>query len=390
MQKKTGGEGNRNDVWIAGAGLSAAVVARELAEAGHHVQVFEARDHIAGNCYTERDPETGIILHRYGPHIFHTGDDEVWDYVNRFTTFVPYDHKVWTTVGGRVFPLPISLATINQFYGRAMGPAEARDFLADIAEDIPHPRNFEEQALSMIGRDLYEAFFKGYTEKQWGRSPTELPASILKRLPVRFSYEGSYFAHAHQALPRDGYTPMVEAMLDHPSITVHISTPLDPAEVPDGVHLFWSGPLDAYFDHVHGHLGYRTLDFRHERTSGDFQGCPVMNYGEPDVPYTRITEHKHFAPWESHDSTIITREYSREAGPDDIPYYPIRLTNEKEQLALYVKAAKETQGVTFLGRLATYRYLDMDVCIREALDASRAFLAAEAKGERLPALLVSP
>jgi len=390
MSKPKGNYGGKRDVWIAGAGLSGAVVARELAEAGHGVTVFESRDHIAGNCHTERDPETGVMLHRYGPHIFHTGDTEVWNYVNRFTTFMPYDHKVWTTVGGHVFPLPISLATINQFYGRAMGPAEAQDFIREIAEDIPEPKNFEEQALSMIGRDLYEAFFKGYTEKQWDRSPTELPASILKRLPVRFSYEGSYFNHPHQALPKDGYTPMVEAMLDHPAIEVKLSTPLNPKNLLEDAHVFWSGPLDAYFDYAHGRLGYRTLDFRHERTTGDFQGCPVMNYGETDVPYTRITEHKHFAPWESHKSTLISREYSREAGPDDIPYYPIRLTEEKEQLASYVEAANAETGVTFLGRLATYRYLDMDVCIREALDASRAFLAAEGRGERLPAFLVSP
>ncbi len=380
----------KRPVWIAGAGLSGAVIARQLAEAGHPVEVFDSRDHVAGNCYTERDAETGVLVHHYGPHIFHTNDMEVWDYLRRFGTFREYAHRVWTTVGGRVYPLPISLATINQFYGRSLRPAEARDFIAERADPIAAPETFEEQALSMIGRDLYEAFFRGYTEKQWGRSPRELPASILKRLPVRFSYEGSYFAHSVQAMPEDGYTPIVSAMLDHPGIRLHLSTPLSRAEVPKDAHLFWSGPLDAYFGHVHGDLGYRTLDFEHEIHPGDFQGCPVMNYGDPEVPFTRITEHKHFMPWEDHDKSVVTREYSRACENGDIPYYPIRLVAEKDVLRRYVQAAEGCDGVTFVGRLGTYRYLDMDVCVREALDCARAFLNAEASGVSLPPFVAAP
>jgi UDP-galactopyranose mutase len=377
-------------VWIAGAGLTGAVLARQLAEAGLAVRVFEARDHIAGNCHTERDAQTGVLLHRYGPHIFHTGDDEVWAYVNRFARFRPYAHKVWTTLGSHVYPMPVTLATINQFYGRAMSPGEARAFIAAEAEPIETPANFEEQALSMIGKRLYEAFFKGYTQKQWGRDPRELPAAILKRLPLRFSYEGGYFNHPHQGMPEDGYTPMVAAMLDHPGITVELETALDPGRVPGGTHLFWSGPLDAYFGHRLGRLGYRTLRFEHDRRQGDFQGCPVMNYGDADVPYTRITEHKHFAPWEAHDQTLITREYAAACGPEDIPYYPIRLAQEKSLLRDYVTAAEQTRGVTFAGRLGTYRYLDMDVCIREALDLAASYLAARAKGQGLAAFAQPP
>ena len=375
------------EVWIAGAGLSGAVIARELAEAGYKARVFEARDHVAGNCYTERDAETGVLVHRYGPHIFHTGDAEVWAYVQRFARFIDYSHKVWTEVGGQVFPMPITLATINQFYGRNLNPEAARAFIAGKAEAIETPANFEEQALSMIGRELYEAFFKGYTQKQWGRDPRDLPAAILKRLPLRFSYEGSYFNHPHQAMPEAGYTPLIEAMLDHPSISVTLSQALDPHTVPEGTHLFWSGPLDAYFGHRLGRLGYRTLDFEHARQTGDFQGCPVMNYGDVDIPQTRITEHKHFAPWESHDQTLISYETSRDCGPDDIPYYPIRLAEEKALLSDYVTAAEAVPGVSFVGRLGTYRYLDMDVCIREALDMARAFLGA---GGQAPAFLHSP
>ena len=371
-------------VLIIGAGLSGAVIARQLAEAGQPSHVIEARDHVAGNCHTTRDSDTGVMHHVYGPHIFHTGDDEVWDYVTRFARFRTYSHRVLTTVGDRVFSMPINLLTINQFFGRTFRPQEAADFIAAQATPMDDPQTFEDQALAMIGPDLYAAFFKGYTEKQWGCSPRDLPASILKRLPVRFTYNDSYFAHPHQGVPEEGYTALVEAMLDHPDITVTLGTAFNPADRPADAHLFWSGPLDGYFGHDLGHLGYRTLDFEHTRLDGDYQGCPVMNYGDSDVPYTRITEHKHFAPWESHDRTLITHEYSRLCGVDDIPYYPIRLVDEKAMLAQYVTRAQATSGVSFAGRLATYRYLDMDVCIREALDMAAAFLEARQNGTPPP------
>lgn len=376
-------------VTIAGAGLSGAVLARDLAEAGYMVAVHEARHHVAGNCHTERDTDTGILMHRYGPHIFHTDDDDVWAYVNRFGTFRPYAHRVWSEVGGRVFPMPISLATINQFFATNMGPRQARAFVARKAKAITTPRNFEEQALTMIGPELYEAFFKGYTSKQWGCCPRDLPASIWKRLPLRFSYEGGYFTHRHQGMPQDGYTPMVQAMLDHPNIAVHLNAPLDPA-VSHGGHIFWSGPLDAYFDHRQGRLGYRTLDFEDEVKTGDFQGCAVMNYADVDVAYTRITEHKHFTPWEDHAQTIITRERARACGPNDTPYYPLRLAQEKAILRDYMRTAEATSGVTFIGRLGTYRYLDMDVCVREAREVAAAFIDAQRSGRTLGAFVHAP
>ena len=361
-------------VVIVGAGLSGAVIARQLAEAGVTSHVIEAREHVAGNCHTARDPDTGVMVHAYGPHIFHTGDDAVWNYVNRFADFVPYRHRVLTTVGDEVFAMPIHLSTINQFFGTDMSEAEAEAFIATKADKtITDPQNFEEQALAMIGPELYGAFFKGYTMKQWGCDPRALPASILKRLPLRFSDDDSYFAHPHQGLPRHGYTAMVAAMLDHPAITVSLNTAFDAAKH-KGDHLFYSGPLDGYFDHRLGHLGYRTLDFETFTETGNFQGTPVMNYGAAEVPYTRITEHKHFAPWEEHTATVCTREFSRLCDENDIPYYPIRLVEEKAVLSEYVRIAEATPGVTFVGRLATYRYIDMDVCIREALDLAAGFL----------------
>ncbi|MCP9482397.1 UDP-galactopyranose mutase [Shimia sp. CNT1-13L.2] len=379
------------NILLVGAGLSGAVIGRRLAEAGHDITIVDGRDHIGGNCHTERDAETDVMVHVYGPHIFHTDDEEVWTYVNEFTTFMPYKNRVKTTSQGQVFSLPINLHTINQYYGKTMRPDEAREFIASIGDSsIEEPETFEEQALKFVGPDLYEAFFKGYTEKQWGCSPTELPASILKRLPVRFNYDDNYFFHKFQGMPENGYTPMIEAILKHDKITVKLNTWYTP-EMGEGFdHVFWSGPLDGFFDYKLGRLGYRTLDFEKFTERGDYQGCAVMNYGDRDVPFTRITEHKHFSPWEEHEGTVCYREFSRSCTPDDIPYYPIRMVDEKAMLADYVALAEESEGVTFVGRLGTYRYLDMDVTIREAMDTATMFLEHQEKGSKMPAFAVSP
>lgn len=380
-----------HSILLVGAGFSGAVIARELAEAGHRCTVIDRRDHIAGNCHTRRDPDTGVLVHVYGPHIFHTGDSEVWDYVCRFTTMMPFAHRVKTTARGAVYGLPVNLHTINQFFGKTFRPEEARAYIENLADtSITDPKTFEEQALRFVGRDLYEAFFKGYTEKQWGCAPSALPASILKRLPLRFSYDDGYFNHPHQGMPRDGYDALVGAILDHPGITVQLGTAYDAPMAKAFDHVFYSGPLDGYFDFALGQLGYRTLDFERFTHEGDYQGCAVMNYGDADVPFTRITEHKHFAPWESHTASTCYREYSRACEPQDTPYYPIRLVEEKALLRDYIDRARQTRGVTFVGRLGTYRYLDMDVTIREALDTARAYLAAYDKGIKMPTFVTPP
>jgi UDP-galactopyranose mutase len=377
-------------IGIAGAGFSGAVVARQFAEAGHRVDVFDTRPHIGGNCYTERRGD-GVQVHVYGPHIFHTQWAHVWDYVNRFGEFRPYTHRVKATAQGSVYSLPVNLHTINQFFGTTMSPHEAAAFVESKAEgSIADPQTFEEQALRFVGSDLYQAFFAGYTSKQWGVSPTELPASILKRLPLRFNYDDNYFNHPFQGMPADGYTPIIEAILDHPSITVELGRAVTADELSSYEHAVWTGPIDAYFDYAEGRLAYRTLDFEEEAHEGDFQGCPVMNYCDRAVPFTRITEHKHFAPWEEHDSTVIYREFSRECGPDDIPYYPIRLVDDRAVLETYVDRASRTTGVSFLGRLGTYRYLDMDVTIKEALDAASTALAAVEAGGPIPPFFLDP
>nr|WP_298097653.1 UDP-galactopyranose mutase [uncultured Shinella sp.] len=381
----------KEKILIVGAGLSGAVIGRELAQEGYKVDILDARNHIGGNCHTVRDEATGVMVHVYGPHIFHTDDAEVWDYVNGFTTFMPYKNRVKTTSGGQVFSLPVNLHTINQFFGKTFRPDEARVFLEEQADKtISDPQTFEEQALRFVGNDLYEAFFKGYTQKQWGCSPTELPASILKRLPVRFNYDDNYFFHKFQGMPANGYTEMIEGILDHPNIHVSLETSFRRDQVAGYAHVFYSGPLDGYFDYELGRLGYRTLDFERFTYDGDYQGCAVMNYGDVAVPYTRITEHKHFSPWEEHKGSVCYREFSRACGPDDIPYYPIRLVEEKAQLADYVGRAEQEKYVTFVGRLGTYRYLDMDVTIREALDTARLYLARRDEGAAMSAFLHAP
>lgn len=377
-------------VAVVGAGFSGAVVARELAEAGHSIEVFESRDHVAGNCHTRRH-ESGVMVHVYGPHIFHTQHERVWNYVRRFATFKPYRHRVRAMVGEKAFQMPMNLGLINSFFGTTFTPAEAEAFVATKADaTITNPTSFEDQALRLVGRELYEAFFAGYTRKQWGVDPKELPASILARLPLRFTDDDSYFSHPYQGIPEHGYTAIVETILDHPNISVSLSTRISRTELRSYDHVFWSGPIDAYFDHQYGRLGYRTLDFTPEVVDGDYQGCPVVNYCDAEVPYTRITEHKHFAPWESHDTSVIYREYSRLCGDDDVPYYPIRLVKEKAQLVDYVQLARDERGVTFLGRLGTYRYLDMDVTINEALTVADAAKQAFADGACPPAFLTDP
>ncbi|MFQ5437984.1 MAG: UDP-galactopyranose mutase [Paracoccaceae bacterium] len=381
----------RKNILIVGAGLSGAVIARHLAKAGHTAHVIDARDHVGGNCHTRRDARTGVMEHVYGPHIFHTDDDAVWAYVNSFADFQPYRNRVKTTAGGQVYSLPINLHTINQFFGRTMRPDEARQFIRTQQADtsISDPRTFEEQALRFVGPALYEAFFLGYTQKQWGCHPRELPASILKRLPVRFNYDDNYFFHRHQGIPRDGYSALIENIIEHDGISLSLNTPFARDQARRFDHVFWSGPLDGWFDFDLGRLGYRTLDFERFTHVGDYQGCAVMNYADQTVPYTRITEHKHFAPWETHEGSVLYREFSRACGTDDIPYYPVRLVREKALLGEYVARAYREANVTFVGRLGTYRYLDMDATIREALDTADMFLKCR-EGRAMPAFVKEP
>jgi UDP-galactopyranose mutase len=384
-------------VLVVGAGFSGAVIARALAENGHQVVVVDERNHVAGNCHSERDAETGIMVHLHGPHIFHTDNARVWDYVRRFADMVPYRHRVKAQVGGQVYSLPINLHTINQFFRRALSPAQARIFIAAQTVDVVNgaPRTLEEFGLSAMGERLYRAFVADYTRKQWGVEPGRLPAGVLKRLPLRFNYDDEYFAHRHQAIPREGYTALVAAVLDHPGVRVvlGLSHEAVAGAMPDAFdHLVYSGPIDRYFDNRFGPLSYRTLDFERFVHDGDFQGVAVMNYCDADVPFTRITEHRHFAPWDETDQglSVCFREYSRSCRTGDIPYYPLRLVDDQDRLARYLALSQTERGVTFVGRLGTYSYLDMDVAIVRALETADALNAAFATGRDAPVFVHAP
>ena len=378
-------------IGIAGSGFSGAVIGNELAKKGHKVFIFDSRSHIGGNCFTERDKESDVMVHKYGPHIFHTSNERVWEYVNNLDKFMPFINRVKSNFKKRIYSLPINLLTINSFFGKDLNPNEAKNFINSIADkSIDSPKTFEEQALKFIGKDLYEAFFKGYTKKQWGMDASELPASILKRLPVRFNYDDNYYSSKYQGMPKNGYTYIIEKLLDHQNIELNLNTKLLRKESSQYDHIFYTGPIDEWFDKCEGNLSYRTLDFKREIHDGDFQGNAVINYGDESIPWTRISEHKHFAPWESHDRTVIFKEYSRLCTAKDIPYYPIRLLKDTDQLKKYIDLANQEENVTFSGRLGTYRYLDMHVTINEALLTAETFLDNLNKKTPMPSFVSNP
>jgi len=364
---------------IVGSGFSGAVLAHELAKKlDCQIDIWEERNHIAGNCHTSRDEETGIMVHRYGPHVFNTDKKEIWDYVNQFIELRPYHHKVKAVSKGNVYTLPVNLQTINQFFNKSFPPDEAMNFIIKQSdENINTPKNFEEQALKFIGRDLYETFFYGYTKKQWGCDPRELPASILKRLPIRFNYNDSYYNNPFVGIPLEGYTPFVEKLLNNKNITLMLNRKYSFEEdYSPYEHIFFTGPLDAFFKYKFGKLGYRTVSFEQFYAQGDYQGTSVINYCDESVSHTRVTEHKHFTPWEHHEKTICFKEFSKETTENDIPFYPKRLSADKQLLFQYRNEAQKLRNVSFLGRLATYRYMDMHHVIDEAINFSEKFAAS--------------
>ncbi len=363
------------DLVVVGSGFFGLTVAERCArELGLKVLVLERRHHIGGNAYSEPDPETGIEVHVYGAHLFHTSNERVWEYVNRFTAFTPYQHRVFAMYRGQVYSFPMNLGLINQFFGRSHTPDEARALIAGQASEIDtaSATNLEEKAISLIGRPLYEAFVKGYTAKQWQTDPTQLSADIITRLPVRYTFDNRYFNDTYEGLPVDGYTAWLERMADHPNIEVRLETDFlrHRDEYAGRVPVVYTGPVDEYFGHSEGRLSWRTVDLEREvRPVEDFQGCAVMNYNDIDVPYTRIHEFKHFHPERTHlpGKTVIVHEYSRFATEDDEPYYPVNTPADRERLLRYRDLAKKEDLVLFGGRLGTYQYLDMHMAIGSAL-----------------------
>ena len=363
------------DLVVVGSGFYGLTAAERVAsQLGRRVVVLERRSHLGGNAYSEAEPETGIEVHRYGAHLFHTSNERVWDYVRQFTDFTGYQHRVFTVSNGQTYPMPINLGTINQYFGRHLSPDQARALVREHAAEVDPDQvgNLEEKAISLIGRPLYETFVRGYTEKQWQTDPRQLPAEVISRLPVRYTFDNRYFNDTYEGLPVDGYTAWLERMATHPRIDVRLDVDFFDVRglVPAGVPVVYTGPLDRYFDHSEGRLGWRTLDFEQEvLPTGDFQGCPVMNDADSDVPWTRVHEFRHFHPEREHpaDRTVIVREYSRFAEEVDEPYYPVNTPADRAVLARYRERAAAEPDVFFGGRLGTYQYLDMHMAIAAAL-----------------------
>jgi UDP-galactopyranose mutase len=401
---------------VAGAGLWGCTAARALAERGRKVLVLEKRAAVGGNVRCETDPATGIEVHVYGSHIFHTHIDEAWDFIRRFAEFNGYQHKVLARHAGKTYFLPLGLTLVNQFYNLNLTPSELPAFIARESQQSSllrqsfhlrqgyggqaegqaqkqkpetrnqkpetrsqEPQNFEEQAISFIGRPLYDAFIRGYTMKQWGTDPVNLPASIIKRLPVRASYDVNYFPDYRQGIPLAGYNSVFERMLDHPNIALECNTDwlewrkTHPEADRDAVPVFYSGPIDALFDYKFGPLPWRSLSFERELLDiADFQGTSVVNYTDADVPFTRIHEFKHYHPEDAdlmaRPATVICREYPKTWRPGDEPYYPVDTPDSRELLARYQAEAALAPNLVVGGRLGAYKYYDMDRSIADALE----------------------
>ncbi|QBX56320.1 UDP-galactopyranose mutase [Nocardioides seonyuensis] len=379
MSQGPADQSDRPDIVIVGSGFFGLTIAeRCAADLGLKVLVLERRHHLGGNAYSERDPATNVEVHKYGAHLFHTSNERVWEYANRFTTFTDYKHRVFGKYQGQVYSLPMNLGLINQFFGRSHTPDEARALIAEQSSEIAteDASNLEEKAISLIGRPLYEAFIKGYTAKQWQTDPTKLSADIITRLPVRYTFENGWFSDTYEGLPTDGYTAWLQKMADHPNIEVRLETDWFgsdvEAELKGKVPVVYTGPVDEYFGNSEGRLSWRTVDLQESVVeTGDFQGTGVVNYNDQDVPYTRIIEFKHFHPEREKThlpgKSVIVHEYSRFAEEGDEPYYPINTAEDRAKLLKYRDLANQEPMVLFGGRLGTYKYLDMHMAIGSAL-----------------------
>jgi UDP-galactopyranose mutase len=368
------------DYLIVGAGFAGSVLAERLArEAGKTVLICDVRPHIGGNAYDHYNGD-GLLIHKYGPHIFHTNSREVFDYLSQFTEWRPYQHRVRAMVDGQLVPIPINLDTINQLYGLNLTAMQVDEFLASVAEPREQIRTSEDVVVSKVGRELYEKFFRGYTRKQWGLDPSELDASVTARVPTRTNRDDRYFTDTYQAMPLHGYTRMFEKMLDHPNIKIMLNT--DYREI-EGIipyrEMIYTGPVDAFFDYRYGKLPYRSLEFKHETHDRPvYQPAPVINYPN-DYAYTRVTEFKYLTGQE-HPKTSIVYEFPRAEGD---PYYPVPRPENAAIYKQYKELADATSGVYFVGRLATYKYYNMDQVVAQALALYRKVLTPESTPERI-------
>ena len=362
------------DVIVVGSGFFGSTIAERITSTSKmKVAVIESRNHIGGNSYSEIDAATQIEYHKYGSHLFHTNSEKIWEYCNKFTKFNNYRHKVFTIHNGQMYSMPINLGTINQFYKTNYSPEQAKTKIKDLGLNAKNGvvLDLESKAISLIGEELYNAFIKGYTTKQWQVDPKELPASIITRLPVRYNYNNEYFDDNYQGIPIDGYTKWIEKLLEKSTIFLDtdffdIRNQISPNQI-----VIYTGPIDRYFAYKYGELTWRTLDFElNVEEVNDFQGNSVINYADLDVPYTRIHEFKHLHPERNYQTsnTLIMKEFSRFASKDDEPYYPVNSAADREKLSKYRELIPNEKNVYFGGRLGTYQYLDMHMAIASALN----------------------
>jgi UDP-galactopyranose mutase len=376
----------KTDVLIVGAGFSGSVVARELAERGYEVLVIDKRDHIGGNAYDRTDAH-GILIHPYGPHIFHTNAERIAEYLSQFTEWRPYEHRVLAKVDEKLVPIPINIDTVNALYGLDLDEESIQAFYDSVREPREKIRTSEDVVVNAVGQDLYEKFFRGYTRKQWGLDPSELAASVAARIPTRTNRDDRYFTDKFQKMPAEGYTKMFERMLDHPNISVEVGA--DFFQLRDRVearHIVYTGPVDAFYAYCYGHLPYRSLRFEHEHLADTewYQSVGTVNFPN-DHAYTRTTEFKHLTG-QQHRGTSLVREYPQADGD---PYYPVPRPENELLFKRYEALAEQEQDVTFVGRLAQYRYYNMDQCVGAALKSVEYILEKMGEGERAPTSLVA-
>jgi len=362
------------DLVVVGAGLFGLTVAEQAARQGARVVILEKRDHLGGNAYSFVEPTTGIEVHKYGSHLFHTSSKKVWEYVNRFTSFNDYKHQVYTTHKGQVYSMPINLETMCSFFGLALTPEDASQLISEKSRPFrtESPLNLEEKALSLVGSELYEAFIKGYTQKQWETDPIKLPSETISRLPVRFTFNNRYFSDTWEGLPLQGYSSWFDSMVDHENIEVKLNSDFFQLRkfIPDSTLVVYTGALDRYFNYSRGELGWRTLDLDLKvKEVGDFQGTAVMNYSDTEVPFTRVHEFRHLHPERKYQSerTVVMYEFSRVAHSSDEPYYPINTSADRALVQQYRELASKEKNIIFGGRLGSYQYLDMHMAIASAL-----------------------
>lgn len=375
---------------VVGAGLAGATLAHLIAtNLNQDVLVIDRRSHVGGNCHTSVDAPTGITVHDYGPHIFHSPVESVYRWFSRFSELQPYEHHVFgRDFSGDLLPLPVNLETISRVAGSQLSPDAAKQWIESNRSKISAPKNFEEVILASVGAQLYERIYREYTFKQWGVDPSQLPASVARRLPVRFNLRRNYHHSNFVGIPKNGYTVAFEKLLDHPRITTELGRGFSRLEISSFSHVFFSGPIDEFFAYSEGALGYRTVWWEQERRLGDFQGTPQINLLSAEEAATRVIEHKHFEYWNDFPDTIVSREFSKETGIGDEPYYPKRLDIDKRTLLRYRSLAERSSSVTFMGRLGTYRYLDMWMVIDEIHRFFQRFLSGGIYGtEQLPSFV---